>query len=58
MSPTFAEAARAASRTIRAPEAAGAADAAEVAVKDRLGIGTDSRTCPAPASAFARNLRV
>jgi hypothetical protein len=58
MSRTFAEAARAASRTIRAPEAAGAADAAEMAVKDRLGIGTDSRTGPAPASAFARNLGV
>ena len=58
MSPTFAEAARAASRTIRAPEAAGAAEAAEMVVKGRLVIGTDSRTAPAPASAFARNLRV
>ncbi len=58
MSRTFAEAARAASRTIRAPEPAGAADAAEMAVKDRLVIGADSRTGPASASAFARNLGV
>jgi len=58
MSRTVADAARAPSSTIRAPEAAGAADAAEMAVKDRLGIGTDSRTGPAPASEFARNLGV
>ena len=58
MSRTFAEAARAASRTIRAPEAAGAADAAEMAVKGELVIGAASRTGPAPASEFARNLRV
>jgi hypothetical protein len=58
MSRTLAEAARAASSTIRASEAAGAAEAAEMAAKGRLAIGTDSRTGPAPASAFARNLRV
>ena len=58
MGRTFAEAARAASRTIRAPEAAGAADAAEMAGKGRLVIGADSRTGPAPASEFARNLSV
>ena len=58
MSRTLAEAARAASSAIRASEAAGAAEAAEMAVKGRLVIGTDSRTGPAPASAFARNLRV
>jgi hypothetical protein len=58
MSRTLAEAALAASSTIRALEAAGAAEAAEMAVKGRPVIGTDSRTGPAPASAFARNLRV
>jgi len=58
MSRTLAEAARAASSTIRAPEAAGAAEAAERAFKGRLVIGTDSRTGPAPASEFARNLGV
>jgi hypothetical protein len=58
MSRTLAEAALAASSTIRAPEAAGAAEAAEIAVKGELVIGTDSRTGLAPASAFARNPRV
>jgi hypothetical protein len=58
MSRTLAEAALAASSTIRAPEAAGAAEAAEMAVKGELVIGTDSRSSGAPASAFARNLRV
>jgi hypothetical protein len=55
MSRMLADAAWAASRTMRAPDAAGE-EPAEVAMSCERSIGRDSRTVAGAASASARNL--